>query len=167
MVESCNESQNPLPSSSFQVAESTIPNAGMGLFAGTNIAKSTYLFDYEGEILTEDEYFDKYPNGDGRYVAQVNTGIWSLLGIAEPLYIDAMDPKLSNLARFMNSSGNNANVYWKKQAFGTQAGTMHFYTIRDIQKGEELLFDYGDNYWEAADQIDYSSSSNPRTLEER
>ena len=27
---------------------------------------------------------------------------------------------------------------------------MHFYSIRDIAPGEELRFDYGDEYWNAA-----------------
>jgi len=37
---------------------------------------------------------------------------------------------------------------WKKQQFGKQAGRMYFYTIRDVLEGEELLFDYGNEYWE-------------------
>ncbi|CAJ1947775.1 unnamed protein product [Cylindrotheca closterium] len=156
ITESYNEYQAPFPSSAFEVQPSTIPSAGMGLFAGSNLAKSTYLFDYEGEVLTEEDYFSRYPNGDGRYVARVDTGFFSLLG-SEPVYIDGIDPKKSNKARYMNSASEDmANVYWKKQQFGFQAGVMHFYSSRDIQKGEELFFDYGDTYWQAADQIDSS-----------
>ncbi|KAL3940489.1 MAG: hypothetical protein SGBAC_004987 [Bacillariaceae sp.] len=154
ITESNNEYQDPVPSSSFEVQQSTIPNAGMGLFAGTNLAKSTFLFNYEGEVLNEEEYFLRYPRGDGRYVAQVDTGCFSLLG-SQPIYIDGIDPEQSNLARYMNSaSGEKANVYWKKQHFGAQAGAMHFYASREIQKGEELFFDYGDTYWQVADQIE-------------
>lgn len=154
ITESYNENHDPLPSSSFKVQQSTIPNAGMGLFAGTNLAKSTYLFDYEGEVLNEENYFARYPRGDGRYVAQVDTGFFSLLG-SQPVYIDGIDPEKSNVARYMNSaSGGKANVYWKKQKFGAQAGAMHFYSSREIQKGDELIFDYGDSYWQVADQID-------------
>ena len=60
ITESYNEYRSPLPESSFLVQESTISNAGMGLFATSFIPENTYLFDYEGEIITEDEYFDRY-----------------------------------------------------------------------------------------------------------
>lgn len=156
ITESYNEYQAPLPLSSFEVQQSTVPDAGMGLFAGINIVESTYLFDYEGEVITEEEYFSRYPNGDGRYVARVDTGCFSLLG-SEPVYIDGIDPEKSNVARYMNSATENkANVYWKKQQFGSQAGAMHFYSLKDIQNGDELLFDYGSTYWQVADQIDSS-----------
>ena len=40
-----------------------------------------------------------------------------------------------------------ANVISKKQRYGKQAGSMYFYTSRDIVDGEELFFDYGADYW--------------------
>jgi hypothetical protein len=151
ITESYNEYRSPLPESSFLVQESTIPNAGMGLFATSFIPENTYLFDYEGEILTEDEYFYRYPDGTGRYVAQIDQGFYG-----EPIYIDGIDPSKSNLARYINSlDGDDANLVWRKQRFGKQGGSMHFYAIRDLMEGEEAFFDYGNNYWEIANEIDY------------
>jgi hypothetical protein len=152
VVESFNEYQFPLPESSVQVRESTIPGAGMGLFATTSIQEGTFLMEYIGEILTENEYFDRYPDGSGRYVAQITKGF----GISEPVYIDGLDPNRSGVARYMNSrSGSGANVFWKKQRFGKQAGKMHFYSLRKIEAGEELFFDYGDSYWLVANDKAY------------
>jgi hypothetical protein len=129
---------------SFQVRESIIPEAGMGLFCMESLPKGVFLFPYDGEILTEDEYFQRYPTGQGRYVAEVPRFA------GEPVYIDGADPDRSSLARWMNSKPmDEGNVEWRKQSFGPEAGSMYFYTRRDITKGEELTFDYGSNYWDA------------------
>ena len=59
------------------------------------------------------------------------------------------NPELSNQARWMNhASGSDANVSWKKQRQGPQPA-MHFYTTVPIRAGDELCFDYGDEYWAA------------------
>ena len=41
-----------------------------------------------------------------------------------------------------------ANVCWRKQRLGARKA-MHFYALRSIERGEELCFDYGDEYWTA------------------
>ena len=56
------------PYSPVAPAESA-PGMGSGLFATADIPKETYLFDYEGERLTEPEMFARYPDGQGRHVA--------------------------------------------------------------------------------------------------
>jgi len=172
-TESYNEYCSPMPDSCFCVKESTINNAGLGLFATTFFEEGTYLMKYEGEIFSnEDQYFDRYPNGDGKYVAEIQRALFQ-----SPVYIDGVDPSKSNLARYMNSAmshhpqklsstdnddGNintaaaskTANVIWKKQRYGKQAGSMYFYTLRNILDGEELLFDYGADYWNVFAEMD-------------
>ena len=56
------------PYSPVAPAESA-PGMGSGLFATADIPKDTFLFDYEGERLTEPEMFERYPDGQGRCVA--------------------------------------------------------------------------------------------------
>ena len=58
-----------------------------------------------------------------------------------------IDPGLSNQARWMNHA-NEANVVWKKQKLGPKPA-MHFYTRARVLPGDELCFDYGDEYWDA------------------
>jgi len=112
--------------------------AGEGLFATDPIDEGAFLFNYEGERLNEDEYFRRYPDGKARYVAC----------IGESLYIDGGDPT-SGPARWINHApAAQANVYYRKQRFGP-AQNMHFYAKRAISAGEELTFDYGDDYWAA------------------
>lgn len=149
-VESNNQREaSPVALDNFQVKESLIPDAGMGLFSLTSLPKGTFLFPYTGEILSEDEYFQRYPTGQGRYVAEVPTFT------GDPVYIDGADPDKSGLARWMNSKpAEAATVEWRKQTFGPEAGSMYFYARRDISQGEELTFDYGGNYWDAVVEED-------------
>ena len=130
------EHRKPLPASAFAVRESSGVCAESGLFATAPIEAGTYLLDYAGEQLTEDKYFDRYPAGDGKYVAAVG-----------PWFIDGADPE-SGLARWINHARGAANVEFRKQRFGKTA--MHFYAKRRIEAGEELLYDYGDEYWQAS-----------------
>ena len=146
----------PMDDTCFEVKESNIPNAGLGLFATCDIPKGQYFMNYEGEMINEQEYFsnERYPNGDSKYVAEIpsfsisNCNILEYLQYIswfylvnqingekknndynEPIYIDAIDPNKSNLARYMNSlpllqtslvsndddTNKHANVIWKKQ----------------------------------------------------
>jgi hypothetical protein len=78
--------------------------------------------------------------------------------LSEPTYIDGMDPSKSNLARYINSDSANPNIRWTKQRFGKHAGSMYFYTVDRVDVDDELFFDYGSNYWDAAGVTrDYSS----------
>lgn len=134
------ERQPPLAEDAFFEIRAT-SSKGNGLFALQPIAEGTYLYDYLGAELSEDEMFARYPEANGRYVA----------GITENLYIDG-DPKYSELAnaatRMNHAWTPKANVVWRKQKLGPNKA-MHFYAIRDIAAGEELCYDYGEEYWTA------------------
>ena len=131
------ESRPRLPPTHFAVAPSA--GKGDGLFAQAPIEAGAFLFAYEGEALDEDALFERYPSGDGRYIAC----------ITDSLYVDGCDPSKSNEARWINhASPQNANLRWKKQRFGPRPA-MRFYAQREIAAGEELTFDYKAEYWEA------------------
>mmetsp|Transcript_13258 Transcript_13258/g.17343 ORF Transcript_13258/g.17343 Transcript_13258/m.17343 type:complete len:238 (+) Transcript_13258:36-749(+) len=151
-AKSLEEKNKPLPESHFTVGESRIPEAGKGLFAAKPIEMGTFLFFYTGERLTDDDYFERYPDGQGRYVAELPSPPWSL---EEPIYVDGANSDLSGLARWMNSRSNDdsgRNVVGKKSITGTR--NFHFYALCDIAEGEELCFDYGVNYWDAVAVVD-------------
>ena len=142
---SCHESQPPLPDDFFEVQISSIPNAGKGLFATRDIPQGAYLFAYAGDRLTETQYFDRYPQGDGCYVAVLPSLPWSLND--EPIYVDGAPLASGGWSRWMNSQSSNPSVRGRKSR--TEPRNFHFYAARDIKKGEELCFDYGANYWDA------------------
>lgn len=70
------ETRAPCPASFFEVKES--PGKGKGLFATCSLKADTYLFDYDGEVLDEDQMFARYPEANGRYIA----------GLTDNYYID-------------------------------------------------------------------------------
>ena len=68
--------------------------------------------------------------------------------VEDDLYVDAEDPKHANWCRFINHSAD-ANLRVKSLAFSGITGEprVWFVATRDIAPGEELCFDYGEDYW--------------------
>ena len=130
------------------VARSTIPNAGEGLFANTNIPKGYDFEPYIGQVMSKEEVDKKYPGNNtfAEYVIDIQDS---------RLFIDGVD-EWTYLARFANTSlggrpKNNAK-------FVETRGDVNFPFLRatrDIMKGDEIIADYGDNYWDKAESYPY------------
>ena len=110
---------------------------GMGLFAREAIEDNTWLGDYEGEVLTQAQYLRRYPNEDAQYVLAANTDY----------NIDAADPAKSSFLRFANHSSDFNIFYDVLRVRGKREKRVKFYTARTVAAGEELVFDYGSQYW--------------------
>jgi hypothetical protein len=115
------------------------------------IPKGTFVFAYSGEITEE------IVNRDSAYVyvmerEQIRRTVRSYHG--PDLALDAL--KVGNIARFVNDStyrmgeseekGKTANL---ETQFLFVKGTIHlgFYTTRDVAVKEELISQYGEDYW--------------------
>lgn len=117
---------------------------GKGAFALKNIKKGTFLGHYMGKVTNN--------KITGPYIFH------SIRDNGKTISIDATDKKQSNWTRFMNCSTNtkNENVLSSKltntEIYDIQGiqksieGYIVFYANRDISKGEELLYYYGDYY---------------------
>ena len=112
---------------------------GFGVFAAAELPENTWLGDYVGEVLSQDEYLARYPNEDGSYV----------LGCNEDYNIDAADPAKSSYLRFLNHAPPSAaNAFYEIVRKRKQRHKdVKFYTARRVEAGEELTFDYGKQYW--------------------
>ncbi|MCS6999415.1 MAG: SET domain-containing protein-lysine N-methyltransferase [Bacteroidota bacterium] len=115
-----------------EVRESTIPGAGKGLFAVRRLPKDTFLFYYDGDRLSVQEYTERYAElGVGPYAIELNA----------TTVIDARRTD-AGVARFICSyhgSGRKPNVQYY-----TTGTCVEVWTIRTIEPGEELLADYGE-----------------------
>jgi len=116
---------------------------GRGAFSKVAIKKGTFLGHYMGKISkamnTGPYIFHSKRNGD-------------------IISIDANNINYSNWARYMNCSTNitnenvasffltNKEIYKIKQQYKNYEGYIVFYANRNIKKGEELLYYYGDAY---------------------
>ena len=112
-------------------------NKGDGLFAVDTIPANTYLFDYDGELLSKAEYDRRYPSRVSDYA----------VGIKAPnelMFIDACDPSKSGLARFMNHDHRRPNVGRRTVLpleNSLEPPRVLMYTKCAIEAGEELCWD--------------------------
>jgi len=108
---------------------------GYGLFAEEEIAQGSYVGEYTGIVRRNDRrYFESMNNYCYEYPVDDEIG--------RSFVIDATQ---GNLTRFINHS-SRPNL---KPIHVFYGGYYHliFVALRPIQKGEQLCFDYGENYW--------------------
>ncbi len=99
--------------------------SGFGLFADEDIKKGEFIIKYEGKLISTQEA-NKLKT---RYLFEID----------ENYTIDGSS--YSNKARYINHFCN-PNVEAE-----VVAGEILFFALRDIKKGEELGFDYGEEYF--------------------
>jgi hypothetical protein len=124
----------------IKIKDSSIPGAGLGAFVTRDVESGTHLGDYKGEKCKEED--------DGDYVLYVSG--YTLKGKEVEMCLDAQDPEKSNWTRYINSikAGDgrvkNAKFFIRSTSRDVAIGVK---TIRMISKGDEILVDYGAEYW--------------------
>lgn len=118
------------------VKKSTLPGAGKGLFTKNLIPAGTQIVEYKGKITSWKEVSEKeVENGYLLYVTRNHV-------INARPYTKAFGRYANDAKGFGKIKGlrnNSIYVTDKKQVF--------IEAIRDIQPGEEILVDYGKEYW--------------------
>lgn len=138
------------------IGYSKIPNAGLGIFAKTDIKQGTFLGNYMGEIYESDDSMID------------NDYIFGTIRKKSRFRIDGYSIEKSNFTRFMNccNSRENENIQAirfmddKHTSFTRLDNTVididgyiFFFAKKDIKKDEELLYDYGEAYRDKLDII--------------
>ncbi|HEY4306299.1 MAG TPA: SET domain-containing protein-lysine N-methyltransferase [Gemmatimonadaceae bacterium] len=109
----------------FEVRQS--PIQGFGAFALRAIPEGTRLIEYAGERLTPQQADERYPDDDERHHT-------FLFAIDDDVVVDAAVN--GNDARFLNHSCDpNCDVVIEDKRLWIE-------TIRDVESGEELAYDY-------------------------
>lgn len=99
---------------------------GLGLFTDIAIKEGDFIIEYWGEVIDEAEANKR----GGKYLFQ--TG--------KDRHVDGTTRE--NIARYINHSCKpNCEVKVKK-------GCIYIYAYRNIKAGEELCYDYGEEYWD-------------------
>jgi len=151
-----------------------IPGKGLGVITNVRIPQATVVGDYKGEVMTEEEKDRRYLDSlshlrqpvDEEWIqsridrGQTLTGTY-LYGVVAPngshIFVDAEDEYHIdvNWTRFLNhASLPDANVNPKSLHAGIDGKPrVWFVSIRDIEVGEEICFDYGDDYWLPEDNV--------------
>lgn len=141
---------------------------GLGAFAGTAILSGAWVGEYKGEILTRSEVEGRYwgkrkpKAADRRWKKsrvrrkQGLSGDY-LFDMSDDLYIDGEDADVSSWCRFMNHASDdaanecNVETRFTRQIWDGEKivePRLWFVALRDISIGEEMLYDYGVEYWD-------------------
>jgi len=134
------------------------PGKGFGAFAARNFDEDITIADYVGEQLTQAEVDVRYKKSKmdwkdklwrkSRQLKGISVSGDYIFRVEDDLYVDAEDPAFANWCRFINHS-SDANLRVKSLAYSgyTQGPRVWFVSTRPIKEGEELCFDYGEEYW--------------------
>merc|ERR1712194_341127 len=117
-----------------------------GLFAARSIEEGSLIGRYNGELLNDDEYdarLAEMVSGQGMYVMDMGNGY----------ILDGEDPSKSTFLRYINHSRRRANCRAEEVVDTDYSGP--------FAAGEELMFDYGEAYW---DELGVSRFSPQRLL---
>lgn len=115
-----------------------LPNSkGRGLYALRDMEAGELIARYTGALQ---DYED--------YQRSSTTGAYAM-GLANGKIIDGEDSWRSNFVRYINHSVRRANCM-AADAFDEDSAIAAVFleTLRPIKRGEELLFDYGHEYWD-------------------
>lgn len=113
--------------------KSSIPQAGLGLYAERTFEVDDRIVEYTGEKLTTDQYERRYKSDQlGSYG----------LALSEKYVIDARrtDAGVARYACDYHGSGKKPNAEYVN--FG---GRVWIVATRRIKQGEEILTDYGED----------------------
>mmetsp|Transcript_7422 Transcript_7422/g.11929 ORF Transcript_7422/g.11929 Transcript_7422/m.11929 type:complete len:361 (-) Transcript_7422:1699-2781(-) len=108
------------------------PDMGLGLYAQENIRKGDFIYEYIGEVITQDESADRleneYREEKHKYILTVGSG----------LMIDST--RMGQLARFVNHScePNSEAILWAS----ADKPVIGYFAKRNIAKGEEISINY-------------------------
>lgn len=154
------------------------PNKGLGVVTTIPISKGEFIGEYKGEIFTEEVKDRRYLQSKAKTTEdeewiqsrmdrdQTVTGCY-VYGITVPptksnnfntnqrIYVDAEDEYESLWTRFLNHASpplNNCNPKSVHESYNGEP-RVWFVASRDIEVGEELCFDYGDDYWLDGDDV--------------
>ena len=141
----------------LEIRYSNIKNAGLGIFCKKKINKGTFLGNYVGII---------------KDIGNINNG-YSFTSVVngKNVEIDGSNIEYSNWTRFMNCSYDifsenvlaikcqNTETYFNnKNEKISLNGIICFFADRDIEEGEELLYDYGIDYRNVLKIEDYKKN---------
>ena len=126
-------------SSMVRVGKSTIPNAGLGLFADKDITEGERIrgATYGGRIMNFNEA-KKIPMKEKDYVMALHLNV----------HVDAKE-HYGYMARYINDTyktEKSRNCKFLKMSVENRASVI---AMRDIERGEELFAEYGSGYWRA------------------
>ncbi|KHN96788.1 SET domain protein [Metarhizium album ARSEF 1941] len=147
------------------LGQSQLDGVGYGLFTAEDIAQDEFIIEYVGELITHDEgvrrearrgdVFDEESNVSYVFTLLENEGIW----VDAAIY--------GNLSRYINHASEHDNRgcnITPRILYVNGEYRIKFTAIRDIEAGEELFFNYGENFPNLTKKLlDHKAAAKPET----
>ncbi|PLB34689.1 SET and WW domain protein [Aspergillus candidus] len=124
---------------------------GFGLRAEADLRSHQFIFEYVGEVINEGQFRRRMRQYDEEGIKH-----FYFMSLSKGEFVDAT--KRGNLGRFCNHSCN-PNCYVDKWVVGEKL-RMGIFAERDIQAGEELVFNYNVDRYGADPQPCYCAEPN-------
>ena len=130
----------PNPTDKLEVQQSHIQGAGRGLFVKRQIKGNKKVCDYLGEVITQEEFNTRYPDGKAHYVVDMRGG----------RLLDGRD--VNSFGRYANDRKGHNKCEIK---IDPQRGTASIWTKKGetLEPGEEVYVSYGTRFVVATQQI--------------
>jgi SET domain-containing protein len=123
----------------LELDKSKIRGAGYGVFAKRDLKPGMKLGIYAGEVISEE---DALQREDRTYFFRVNHGSGG------SHIVDARDNNYANILKFINGVKSSRQRKRQNCVSYQYKSAIYYKTVSEVKAGEELLLDYGDDYWE-------------------
>jgi ribonuclease HI len=141
----------PTHSTTLEVQDSHIPDAGLGLFTKVRVAPCMKVCDYLGEVFDRTEFKRRYPDGKAQYVVSINSNT----------YVDAVNTQ--TYGRYANCRHNHNKCTFRVDP-RTKQVTIWTKSGCTLEPGEEIYVSYRNNYTLPRQQPTTQQPSAPHLL---
>ncbi|KAM0564625.1 hypothetical protein ACHAPJ_000840 [Fusarium lateritium] len=129
------------------LGQSQLEGVGYGLFTAEPIAQDDFIIEYVGELITHDEGVRREARRGDVFDEESNISYVFTLLDYEGIWVDAAT--YGNLSRYINhaseSDKRGCNIT-PRILYVNGEYRIKFTAMRDIEAGEELFFNYGENF---------------------
>jgi hypothetical protein len=129
------------------LGKSQLEGCGYGLFTAEDVAQDEFLIEYTGELITHDEGVRREARRGDVFDEEHTTSYLFTLLEEGGIWVDAAI--YGNLSRYINHASEHdkkgCNIT-PKIMYVNGEWRIKFTALRDIKAGEELFFNYGDNF---------------------
>lgn len=147
------------------LGQSQLEGVGYGLYTAEDIVQDEFIIEYVGELITHDEgvrrearrgdVFDEESNISYVFTLLENEGIW----VDAAIY--------GNLSRYINHASEHdthgCNIM-PRILYVNGEYRIKFTAMKDIKAGEELFFNYGENFPNLTKKLlDHKAGETPQT----
>ena len=119
------------------VHKSSLRNAGMGVFCKNFIPAECRVGEYVGTLISQEEY-DDLEDEACDYIMELNY---------PRVYLDASPDKGGNTLSYINGAKSRKQHKLINCRFYQYRHRMFVKTTTNVFVGQELIADYGDEYW--------------------